>query len=392
MIEGDTIDRVTRFHGGDLPVVSVYLGLDADRRDLRSLSTRVSSLLHEIRPMAKDSSLGREARLSVRGDVERIEAEMAEDRPNPGAVAIFSCSGRRFYEEVDLPRRVRDRIAVDAAPWVRPMLAVLDEFHRVCVLVLDNQTARLWELYQGELTEQGEIQETNQPSDEPPLRKPDYGGWGGLEERGVHNRTGELSKRHFRRVATMLDDLHRRGRFELLVIGGHDHELPLFQDFLPHSLRGSVAGTFAVDSSTATVADIRSSAQAVVDRYERAEERLWVAELLAKEAAGGNAAVGLERCLWAGTVAAVQRLLVHDDVTATGVVCDESGWLGASGDTCPICGGPTRRTEDVIDELSQAVIDTGGTVEHVLGDTPLREHLVAADLRFVLPPRPGSGG
>jgi len=391
MIAGDTIDRVTRFHGGDLPVVSVYLGLDADRRDLRSLTTRVSSLLHEIRPMAKDSALGREARLSVRGDVERIEAEMAEDRPNPGAIAIFSCSGRRFYEEVELPRRVRDRIAVDATPWVRPLLAVLDEFHRVCVLVLDSQTARLWELYQGEMTEAGEIHETRQLADEPPLRKADYGGWGGLEERGVHNRTGELAKKHFRRVATALDDLHRRGRFDLLVIGGQDHELPVFQDFLPHSLRGSVAGTFAIDANTATVADIRASASAVVDRYERDEERRWVAELLAKEAAGGNAVLGLERCLWAGAVAAVQRLLVHGDATATGVVCDESGWLGERGDTCPICGGPTRRSEDVLDELAQAVIDTGGTVEHVLAETPLQEHLVAADLRFVLPPRPRAG-
>lgn len=388
MIAGDTIDRVTRFRGGDLPVVSVYLGLDADRRDLRSLSTRVSSLLHEVRPMAKDSSLDREARLSVRGDVERIEAEMAEDRPNPGAIAIFSCSGRGFYEEVELPRRVRDRIAVDATPWVRPMLAVLDEFHRACVLVLDSQTAHLWELYQGEIREQGEIHEANQLIDEPPLRKPDYGGWGGLEERGVHNKTGELAKKHFRRVAAVLEDAHRRGSFDLLVIGGHDHELPVFQDFLPQRLRGSVAGTFTVDSNTATIADIRASAQAVVDRYERDEERRWVAELLEKEAAGGNAAVGLERCLWAGTVAAVQRLLVHDEVTASGVVCDESGWMGETGDTCPLCEGPTRKTEDVIDELAQAVIDTGGTVEHVLAETALLEHLVAADLRFVLPPRP----
>jgi peptide subunit release factor 1 (eRF1) len=390
MIAGDTIDRVTRFHGGDLPVVSVYLGLDADRRDLRSLATRVSSLLHEIRPMAKDSTLEREARLSVRGDVERIEAEMAEDRPNPGAIAIFSCSGRQFYEEVELPRRVRDRIAVDATPWVRPLLAVLDEFHRACVLVLDSQTAHLWELYQGEITEHGEIHQTQQLVDEPPLRKPDYGGWGGLEERGVHNRTGELAKKHFRRVAAALDDLHRRGRFDLLVIGGHDHELPVFQDFLPHSLRGSVVGTFSIDSNTATLADIRANASAIVDRHERAEEQRWVAELLEKEAAGGNAAVGLERCLWAGTVAAVQRLLVHDEATASGVVCDESGWLGEDGDTCPLCGGPTRTTEDVIDELAQVVIDTGGTVEHVLAETPLQEPLVAADLRFALPPLPGA--
>ena len=191
-----------------------------------------------------------------------------------------------------------------------------------------------------------------------------------------------------RKVATVLDDLYRAGRFELLVVGGHDHEVPVFQEFLPHRLRGSVAGTFTIDPHTATIADIRASASEVLDQYERNEERQLVAAVFGKEASGGNAAVGLERCLWAGSVAAIQRLFVPENATAAGVVCDQSGWLAESGDTCIICGQPTRKTDDVIDELAQAVIDTGGTVEHVIADTPLRDHVAAADIRFPLPPMP----
>jgi Bacterial archaeo-eukaryotic release factor family 10 len=381
MITAETIDRVTRFDGGRLPVVSAYLGLDANPQDRRSLPTRASSLLHEIRPMTKDDSLNREARLSLRGDLERIEAELSQERTKPGAVAIFSCSSSSFYEEVELPRRVRDRVVVDATPWVRPMLAVLDEYHRACVLILDKEMARTWEFYQGEINETSEVLDKS-------LRKPDYAGWHGFEEYNVRNKDEELTKKHFRKVATVLDDFFRAGRFELLVVGGHDHEVPVFEEFLGPRLRGSVAGTFTIDPHTATIADIRASARAVLDQYERNEERQWVAEVIEKQAAGGNAAVGLERCLWAGSVAAIQRLLVQDDATAAGVVCDESGWLAESGDTCIICGQPTRKTDDVIDELAQAVIDTAGTVEHVLADTPLRDHLAAADLRFPLPPKP----
>jgi peptide chain release factor subunit 1 len=73
------------------------------------------------------------------------------------------------------------------------------------------------------------------------------------------------------------------------------------------------------------------------------------------------------------------------------VVCDESGWLAESGDSCKICGRTTHRTVDVIDELAQAVIDTSGTVEHVAADTPLKEDVTAADLRFPLP-SPSSPG
>ena len=381
MITAETIERVTRFDGGRLPVVSAYLGLDANPQDRRSLPTRASSLLHEIRPMTKDDSLDREARLSLRGDLERIEAELSQERTKPGAVAIFSCSSIGFYEEIELPRRVRDRVVVDATPWVRPMLAVLDEYHRACVLVLDKEMARTWEFYQGEINETSEVLDKS-------LRKPDYAGWHGFEEYNIRNKDEELTKKHFRKVATVLDDFFRAGRFELLVVGGHDHEVPVFQEFLRPRLRESVAGTFTIDPHTATIADIRASASEVLDRYERNEERRWVAEVFEKQAASGNAAVGLERCLWAGSVAAIQRLLVQEEATAAGVVCDESGWLAESGDTCIICGQPTRKTDDVIDELAQAVIDTAGTVEHVLADTPLRDHLAAADLRFPLPPKP----
>jgi hypothetical protein len=68
----------------------------------------------------EDYFLDREIRLSVRGDLERIEAALTEERTRPGAVAIFSCSGTGFYEEIELPRRVRDRIVMHATPWVRP--------------------------------------------------------------------------------------------------------------------------------------------------------------------------------------------------------------------------------------------------------------------------------
>jgi hypothetical protein len=382
MITTETIHRITRFDGGKLPVVSMYVELDAARRDRGSLPTHASSLLHEIRPMSKDQSVDREVRLSLRGDVERIEAELTEERLTAGSVAIFSCSGNGFYEEVQLPRRVHDRIVVDANPWVRPMLAVLDEYHRTCVLIVDKEMARTWELYQGEITE------TSAVLDEA-LRNPDYAGDQGLDEYGVHNRAEELAKKHYRKVATVLDEFYRAGRFELLAIGGHDYELSVFQDFLPHELRGRVAGTFAIDPNTATIGDIRASADAVVERYERDEEQRWVAEVFEKKAAGGNAGIGLEECLWAGSVAAVERLLVQEGATAPGVVCDESGWLAETGDTCIICGKPTRKTDDVIDELAETVIDTSGTVEHVIADTALRDHVVAADLRFPLPRKPG---
>jgi len=379
MITAETIDRIIRFDGHELPVVSVYVGIDADPGARNSVPTRVNSLLDRVRPLAKDSSLAHETRLSVRGDLERIEAAADQERWRPGGMAVFSCTGAGLFEEVPLPRAVRDRSAVDLTPYVRPMLAVLDEYHRTCVVLIDRGDARVWELYQEEMRAAGSLRDRT-------LRKPNYAA--GLAEDRVRNKADELAKRHYRRVVELLDGLLRTDGYDLLIIGGHPYEVPGFVDFLPHELRQRLTGTFTVDPATATTADIRREADAIAERHERAEERSLVAEVLGKVAAGGLAVAGLRPSLWAGTVAAVQTLLVQDGAVVPGVVCDQSGWLALSGSTCPFCGNPTRPAPDVIDELVEAVIDEGGSIRHVEEDTDLKEYLVAAALRFPLPPEP----
>jgi peptide subunit release factor 1 (eRF1) len=377
VIDAERIDRIARFRDERAPVLSLYLGVEpGERSEPRS---RVDSLLHEVRG-AVDDQEGREARLSLRADVERLQAVARERLWRPGGVAFFSCDAAGFHEEVELPRKVRDRAVVDADPWIRSMLAVLDELHRCCVVMLDREKARVWELY-------GKGMREVEAREDPAPRKRSRGGWHGLEEHRTRNRADELARRHFRRVAGSLDPLFRRDRCELLAVGGHQEEIPVFLDFLPQSLRERLAGTFAIDPRTATEAEVQERATEIVDRYERDEEERLVRETLERTAAGEPAAVGLEQCLWAGTVAAIRQLLVEEGAVAPGVVCDRCGWMALSGETCALCGETPRQVPDVIDELAEATIEEGGTVEHVAAETELRERIAAASLRFPLPPR-----
>jgi peptide chain release factor subunit 1 len=82
-----------------------------------------------------------------RADIERIKERPGNDNWPPGAMAIFACNGRGLYEEIPLPRGTGPDLVVDETPFVRPMLAVLDEYHRSCVVVIDKESARIWELY-----------------------------------------------------------------------------------------------------------------------------------------------------------------------------------------------------------------------------------------------------
>ncbi len=380
MITAETIDHIVRFQGDGLPVISLYARVDPGARR-RDLHTRVSSLLDEIRPLGEDTSIERERRLSVRADIKRIKKALGEENWQPEAIAIFSCGARDLYEEVRLPQRVRDRVVVDATPYVRPMLAVLDQYLRSCVVVIDKASARVWEIYQGEMRDVTKVPDRV-------LRKPDYAA--GLAEDRVHHTVDELSKRYDRHVVESLDDLFRADGCDILIVGGHDHEVSEFLEFLPRELRDRVAGSFTIDPAGAPVAEIRRNADSIAARYQRDEEQRLVTEVLEKVAAGGLATADLGTCLWAGTVGAIQTLLVQEGATAPGVVCGQWGWLALSGDFCPLCGNPTRHTPDVIDELVEAVIDEGGSVEHVEAGTGLGEYKVAAALSFPLPPMPSA--
>ena len=376
MITAETVNRILEFHGNGLPVVSLYGRIDPGASP-REVHTRMMSLLDRVRPLAKDQTLEHQSRLSVRADIERIKEAVDSNRWPPGAVAIFSCSGRDLYEEVSLPWRVREQVIVDATPFARPMLAVLSEYHRACVLVINKASARVWEIDQDEMREVTKFKD-------PVLRKPDYAA--NLAEDRVRNKEEELVKKHYRRAVKVLEDLQQTDGYDIVIIGGHEHEVPEFIQILPNDLRNRVAGTFSVDPATAPLAEIRSSASSILERYEREEEMRLVSEVFEKAAMGQPAALGLESCLQAAPVAAIKTLLVLQGAIAPGVVCDESRWLAASGDVCPVCGNPTRRTPDVIDELVAVVIDEGGSARHVEADTKLSEYLVAAELRFPLPP------
>jgi peptide subunit release factor 1 (eRF1) len=371
MITAETVNGIVRFQASGLPVVSLYCRVDpgASQREVRA---RVDSLLDQIRPLAKDRDLDHRYRLSARTDIERIKDALDSERWPPGTIAIFSCSGSGLYEEIPLPRRVREQVMVDKTPLVRPMLAVLGECPRACVLVVNREAAPVWEMYQDEMREVQTVTD--------PLRKAGNTGGSRPEDR-IQNRVDEQANRHFRRAASMIDQLLRSDGYDILVVGGHEYELGEFFRLLPHELRGRVAGTFSADPIATPVAEIRSSAEGVMRRYQHEQDQRLVAHVLELAAAGP------EDCLWAGSMSAIDTLLVHDGATLVGVVCDESRWLAASGDICPVCGKPTRYAPDVLDELAAAVIETGGSARQIAADLMPDQYPTAAQLRFPPPPR-----
>lgn len=383
MVDPDIVDRLLHVRSSDAPVLSIYLGVPPDPDEIRGVESRLHSLLKPVRELVESQTLSHEGNESLRHDVERLLALGARARELHGhGIAVFACEQEGLYEEVAVPRRVRDRVELDETPYLRPLLAVLDESHRYCVAIVDRENAWLYDFFMGALEDAATIRDRA-------LRKPDYGGWQGYQEHSVHNKAESLARRHFRETAERIDEFMARTGAELLVLGGHQDTTAEFTPYLPHRLHPRVAGTFVIDPSTMSPGRVRERADEVIDAYERDEERRLVGEALERVEAGGLGASGLAWCLMAANEHAIQVLLVHDDEQTPGRVCDSCGWLGVEGGECPVDGERTRGTPDVIDEMAALVIDTSGRVEHVYAETPLASDLVAAFLRFPVAQPPG---
>jgi peptide subunit release factor 1 (eRF1) len=377
----DSVDRLLKFRPSGAPVLSLYVPIPYEPGELRGLEARFTSLLKSVREQLDSEEFDHGARESLRADIKGIADEVAPEASQfkGRAVAVFACHEARFFEQVVLPRPVRERAVVDATPYLRPLLAVLDECHRYCAVVVDREHAWIYEFFMGRLEE-------SEKTHGRALRDPNYaGGWQGWKEDRTHHKAELLARRHYRKTAAAVDEVMRRTGAEFLIVGAHHETVAEFLPFLPHHLQPKVAGTFAVDPATMSPGQIRERADEVAAAYERREEQQLVAATLERLATGGFAAAGLDWCLLAVNEQAVQLLLIHDDEQAPGRVSDRCGWLGRDDDDCPVCGEPTRKTPDVIDEMAAAVVDAGGRVEHVYAETALDQHVVAAELRFPVP-------
>ena len=380
-LDRNAVDRLVHFRpprAPDAPVLSVYVTIPADPGEM-AMETRLHSLLKPVKELADSNELDHYARLSLRADIERMLELTTRGTEFQGRVlAVFACHEGGLYEEMALPRTVHDQVEVDATPYIRPLLALLEESRRWCAVVVDRARAWLWTGSADEFEDVGELEE-------PLFWKRKRAEWHGEGEDTAQNRERTLARRHFRQTAQRVEQLVQQEDLELVVVGGHQETVAEFLPFLPKHLHTRIAGTFVIDTRTMTPAQVRDQAKEMVETYERNEEVRLVDEVLQTVAAGGLAAAGLEWCLNAVNEHAVQLLLVHDDQREPGRVSDRCGWIGIQGDECPVCGEPTRTTSDVIDEMAAAVIDTGGSVEHVRSGTDLEQHEVAAFLRFPVP-------
>lgn len=333
-------------------MISLYLDLDPERfATAPARASQIRSLLDEAaRDVERLDQLGHEDKLALREDLKRIESFLASPQaPFKGAraLAIFCSTPDDLFEAIQLTRPVPGRVIIDAAPYVEPMVAVLDRTRWLVVLV-SRGAARLLSGYPERLREAQRL-EGAWRSDH------DQGGWSQARyERSVEKDAMD----HLRNVAETVNRRWRRERFGRVALGGPQEDVARFEELLADEVRARLAPKrIGVDLASATEAQISESIETLVLEDERRTEREALDRLAAGVGAGARGAQGLESTLQALNERRVHMLLLAPGFDGSGRRCPACGLIMADGASqCPADGGATEEFEHLREAVVEAAI------------------------------------
>jgi peptide subunit release factor 1 (eRF1) len=379
------MSRITSKDLGDLQetrtgvgrVLSVYLDVDQskpanlNRGFELAFESRVKTINRRFEEEYEESDFDR--------CVEDVREVISSYEPRARGLVMFARSaGPIWFREVNV--ELGTDVHWGAAPYLHPLVEVLDEFETYVVIVADHARSRLYTVRLGSIEKQAEIHAFGN------VRHLKASGTDHvLSQSHIQRKADEHVLSHFKRVIEVLEHVLSSNPSSRLVLAGNaDATSELFR-LLPKSLRNRVAGS-AVIAAGAPEREILDRTLALSGRAERVQEVEKIDRLVTSAAKDGKAVVTLPETLKAFNAHRIRELVYAEGFSAAGGVCENCLLLFDSDDVvCEICGIPVKPADDLIESVIAAALAEGASVEQLRG--PAADRLrdfggIGAFLRF----------
>lgn len=372
MISHQDVKRLAQLSAAE-GIVTAYIKVDPGRmHDRRHPLAEFKGALkaYERRPAEA------RWRAVLEREKDRIMRYLETWNPSGRGLAIFASQPAGIWEVLPLNVLIPTLLEVGPTPNTTVLAQVLDEFPPFLVAVMQRDKARLYTAEQRRASAEADI------TSEVP-RQHDQGGWSQARfQRHTEFRVAE----HRKRVVEELKRLFAERPETRLAVGGTDEVVTALVEDLPDPIRRRLIGTFTVDFKHETEEQMLDRARAVLETYERQQERELVRRALDATGAGGQGVVGMEETLRAIQEGRVQILLVADGRRVPGTACRNRDYLSVQPfAVCPVCGGAPEPISDLMNAAVERAYLTDARVETVLGEAraTLMDHGgIGAVLRF----------
>lgn len=367
MISQEQLQELLSYNSNGKPVLSLYLDSDSSQTPIDMVKLQVKGLI-------------KEAQLSQEKDGEAIERylDLSYDWSSPG-LALFCSNGGEFFRAYPSAVSFRNRLRVGHKPYVKPLAHLLDHYAHYGVVLVDRIGARFFEYHLGEMQAtdgfMGEdVRKVKQGKGSSAVGMRGGQGGGRQEEEGA--------QRNLRDAADAASNFFARRPIRRLFLGGTAETVAQFRELLPKQMQSLVTDTFAIDMN-AGEHEVRERSLSLLRGVNAAREKKLVERMLALEAQGSNAVIGLDETLQAICDKRVQTLIIGDGFRTPGYVHEVSGFVVANLAKSPLSGSELTEVEDVIDAAVAQTMSQGGHVE-VISENPDLEQAgrIGAILRY----------
>lgn len=314
----------------------------------------------------------------ARADLDRILEIAGNLHGNQArAKAVFASSAKKIWREFDLPALLPGtQLFVNRRFHLKPLAALLGAQPKLCVLLVDRQHGRLFELRLDELKERGDLFRS--------LPRTRSDGYAGYNAGHVERRAANEAMHHYKQVSDRLKDELERGMWERLVVACHDTNWSEFESYLHPYVRQRLLGHFPADIASLTPDEIRENANRILREDQERRRETLLGEALSMAKGNSRGVTGLRRVLRSLELGEVQTLFLGETFTARGVECENCGHLDSHMvPFCVVCGRATRELEDICEAVVPAAIRRDIELFYIKNNTAFDQvGNIAALLRF----------
>lgn len=376
----------------EVGVISIYVGITPDRagEPKPGWPIEIRNQLRELVDRAKDDRPHDEW-VALRERVDQLNGQLERflDAAHHGrGRAMFATVADDRVETTSLQIPFADRAILDHNPYVRPLVAALDEGRPAGIVALAKRGIRVleWRLGEAEEIERGEFTIGGRLWREksgPAPAQPQDTRHGGQRRDEFEERVDENRLRFVReRASEVAEFANDRGWDRLIVAGDPRLTKPFADELQPAPGEQLQITDLSWEDDAANVVAEQAWEEFKVMRRDRAAQIISRAKDLTLS--GGPGALGLGEVLASLNEGRVDHLLVDESVQHVGHV-SEDGLLYADDERPGAADDELREEPLLVERMIERALDTSATVTPIQDDVAavLGEHDgVAAILRW----------
>lgn len=377
LLSREQIETLSKFKSENYLTTSFYLDTDKSKMTKKEITLSLKNLLSTGKSQLDKLDISKAKKESLTKDLDQISLDCSKNLSsyNFAGLAIFSCSKQDFWQFFSLPKSPRSRVILDQNPYVRPLSAILNEYHRICVLTLERREAKWYDIFMGEISLLDRI-----AGDVPGKVK--EGGWEGYESKRIERHIATLLRDFLKKTAKKTFELFKKDNFDWLILGCKDDRLLDIENFLHPYLKSRLQCRFKANSGDSPNKILKEVLKLEINLKKQEQEKTiqnYVSEL----EKGGLAISGLKNTLRSLNRGEVQTFLITRSFSKPGRTCPRCHFLFVDELRCPSCERKTEIVMDVIDEAVEAAMDKKCQVRHINGPSKLNRYgNIGALLRY----------